>query len=63
MRSVRLQPDQEIVDSLEALAKISDLVPEPYLSALGTLHDQVPPVSATIARTSPDKEPRYPPFG
>jgi predicted unusual protein kinase regulating ubiquinone biosynthesis (AarF/ABC1/UbiB family) len=30
----------------------ADLVPEPYLSALGTLHDQVPPVPAAQVRTT-----------
>jgi predicted unusual protein kinase regulating ubiquinone biosynthesis (AarF/ABC1/UbiB family) len=28
----------------------ADLLPEPYLSAIGTLHDQVPPVRADAAR-------------
>lgn len=29
----------------------ADLVPEPYLSAMGTLQDQVPPIPASAART------------
>ena len=39
------------VKLVQVLAARADLVPEPYLGALGTLHDQVPPVPYdTIAR-------------
>lgn len=34
----------------QVLAARADLVPEPYLTALGTLHDQVPPVPAAAVR-------------
>jgi predicted unusual protein kinase regulating ubiquinone biosynthesis (AarF/ABC1/UbiB family) len=34
----------------------ADLIPEPYLGALGTLHDQVPPVSAERIRTILESE-------
>ena len=34
----------------------ADLIPEPYLGALGTLHDQVPPVSAAQVRATLEHE-------
>ena len=34
----------------QILAARADLVPEPYLAALGALHDQVPPVGAPLVR-------------
>ena len=38
------------VKLVQVLAARADLVPEPYLSTLGRLHDQVPPVPAPVIR-------------
>ncbi len=41
-----------MVKLAQVLAARADLVPEPYLHALGALHDQVPPVSAKAVRAT-----------
>lgn len=38
------------VKMAQVIGSRADLIPEPYLGALGTLHDQVPPVSAERIR-------------